>query len=57
MKTILGVEVKNWREDDFVKGEFIEYNDEIYTFLGYDYGTYPIIKHIETEETIELPYY
>jgi len=39
------------------KGDYIEYKGEIYTFDGYDFGTYPCATNIETDEQIQLPHY
>jgi hypothetical protein len=39
------------------KGDYIEYKGEIYTFDGYDFGTYPMATNVETEEQIQLPHY
>lgn len=39
------------------KGEYIEYENEVYIFDGYDFGTYPMATNIETNEQIQLPHY
>lgn len=51
------VEVKEFGCDELSEGDYVEYNDVIYKFLGYEYGTYPIAENIETGETVTLPYY
>lgn len=50
-------EVKKFGEDDISVNDYIEYKDEIYKFLGYEYGTYPVAENIKTKETITLPHY
>jgi hypothetical protein len=37
------------------KGDFIEYNNEIYVFDGYEFGNKPIVTHVKTNQQIELP--
>ena len=39
------------------KGDYIEYEGEIYTFDGYDFGTYPMATNVETDEQRQLPHY
>lgn len=56
MEKYIKVEVKTL-SDNPKEGDFIEYNDVIYKFLGYEYGTYPVVKNLETGETITLPHY
>ena len=49
------VEVKDWENDNVETGDYIEYKNQVYQFEGYEYGRYPIAKHIETSAQIELP--
>jgi len=49
--------VKKFGVDKIKVGDYIEYNDKVYKFEGYDYGTYPIARDIETNEQIQLPHY
>lgn len=51
------VKVKQFGFEEIEKGDFIEYNNQVYQFVGYEYGTYPIAKNIETGEIETLPYY
>lgn len=39
------------------KGDYIEYENNVYVFDGYDFGSYPMATNIETEEQIQLPHY
>ena len=43
--------------DQIEIGDYIEYKDVIYKFLGYEYGTYPVGENIKTGETVTLPHY
>lgn len=49
--------VKQFGVDNVETGEYMEYKDVIYKFLGYEYGTYPIGENIETGKTVTLPHY
>ena len=40
-----------------IKGDYIEYNGKVYLFEGWDYGTYPICRDLETNEQVVLPHY
>lgn len=51
------VKVKQFVFEEIEKGDFIEYNNKVYQFVGYEYGAYPIAKNIETGETEMLPHY
>lgn len=57
MEKYVKIKVKNLSDEDLKVGDFIEYNEIIYKFLGYEYGTYPIGENIETGETVTLPHY
>ena len=57
MEKYVKIKVKNLWDNDLKVGDFIEYNEVIYKFLGYEYGTYPIGENVETGETVTLPHY
>lgn len=57
MEKYVKIKVKNLSDNDLKVGDFIEYNEVIYKFLGYEYGTYPIGENLETGETVTLPHY
>ena len=42
--------------EKFSIGEYVEWNNIVYKFLGYEYGTYPVVEDIETGETKTLPH-
>lgn len=39
------------------KGDYVEYNGRVYLFEGWDYGTYPLCRDLETNEQVQLPHY
>ena len=55
------VTLKNVKDFRFVSepivGEFYLYEGSVYSLIGYEYGTYPIGKNIETGELFTLPHY
>jgi len=52
------IKVKQFGIDSDIKeGDYIEYDDIVYKFLGYEWGTYPLAENIETGEQVNLPYY
>lgn len=51
------VKVKRFGFEDFEINDYIEYDNTIYKFIGYEYGTYPIAENIETGEIVTLPHY
>lgn len=51
------IEVKDFINDTFNVGDYVQYKGVVYKFLGYEYGTYPIGENIETGETVTLPHY
>ncbi len=57
MEKNVKIKVKNLSDDDLKVGDFVEYNEVVYKFLGYEYGTYPIGENVETGETVTLPHY
>lgn len=60
MRTVsIEIEVKDFRScmDDVSEGDYIEYNDTVYQFIGYEYGTYPIARNVLTNEVVTLPHY
>jgi hypothetical protein len=57
MSKYLKIKVKNLSDNDLKVGDYFEYNDVIYKFLGYEYGTYPVGENVETGETVTLPHY
>lgn len=57
MEKYVKIKVKNLSDNDLKVGDFIEYNEVVYKFLGYEYGTYPIGENVETGETVTLPHY
>ena len=57
MKKYVKLEVKNLYDNDLKVGDFIEYKEIIYKFLGYEYGTYPMGENVETGETVTFPHY
>lgn len=56
-KILIEVEVKDFGYEDVEVGDFIEYDDEVYIFEGYEYGTYPIARNLKTNEQVTLPHY
>jgi hypothetical protein len=42
--------------DDAKEGDYVEYNGEIYKFLGWDYGSYPVLEDEEGEVKTIYPY-
>jgi hypothetical protein len=38
------------------KGDYVEYNGEIYKFLGWSHGTYPLLEDSEGKEHEIYPY-
>jgi hypothetical protein len=57
MSKYLKIKVKKFNLNKLKVGDFFEYNEVIYKFLGYEYGTYPIGENVETRETVTLPHY
>jgi hypothetical protein len=57
MSKYLKIKVKKFNLNKLKVGDFFEYNEVIYKFLGYEYGTYPIGENVETGETVTLPHY
>lgn len=52
------IKVKQFGIDSGIKeGDYIEYDDIVYKFLGYEWGTYPLAENIETGEQVTLPHY
>jgi hypothetical protein len=51
------VEAKEWGVDDIKKGDYFTYKGKVYVFEGYEYGTYPFARDVETDEQIQLPHY
>lgn len=51
------IKVKDFNLSKLKVGDYFEYNNVIYKFLGYEYGTYPIGEDIETNKTVTLPHY
>lgn len=39
------------------KGDYVEHDGKVYLFEGWDYGTYPICRDLETNEQVQLPHY
>jgi hypothetical protein len=39
------------------KGDYVEYKGQIYKFIGWDYGTYPVLEDEEGEQLTIYPYY
>lgn len=54
---LIKVQVKKFGFEEISVGDYIEYEDVVYKFLGYEYGTYSIAENVETGETVTLPYY
>ena len=58
MEEYTKVKVKQFNlSDNFKKGDFVSWEGTVYKFLGWDYGTYPIVEDLETGETKNLPHY
>lgn len=57
MSKYVKIKVKKFNLNKLKVGDFFEYNEIIYKFLGYEYGTYPIGENVETGETVTLPHY
>ena len=57
MSKYVKIKVKKFNLNKLKVGDFFEYNEVIYKFLGYEYGTYPIGENLETGETVTLPHY
>ena len=51
------VKVKQFGFEEIEIGDYVEYNNKVYKFIGYEWGTYPIAEDIETGETVTLPHY
>lgn len=52
------IKVKEFGKDSNIKvGDYIEWEDIVYKFLGYEWGTYPLAENIETGEQVTLPHY
>lgn len=54
---ITKVKVKKLFDKDLKPGDHIEYDNKVYIFDGYDYGTYPICRDLETNKQVQLPHY
>jgi hypothetical protein len=39
------------------KGDYVEHDGKVYLFEGWDFGTYPICRDLETNEQVQLPHY
>lgn len=57
MKILIEVEVKGLSDNDLKVGDYIEYRGKVYKFEGWEYGSNPIIKDIETGEQSILDFY
>jgi hypothetical protein len=57
MSKYVKIKVKKFNLNKLKVGDFFEYNEVIYKFLGYEYGTYPIGENVETGKTVTLPHY
>lgn len=57
MSKYVKIKVKKFNLNKLKVGDFFEYNEIVYKFLGYEYGTYPIGENVETGETVTLPHY
>lgn len=57
MDKYVKIKVKKFNLNKLKVGDFFEYNEIVYKFLGYEYGTYPIGENVETGETVTLPHY
>ena len=55
MSKYVKIKVKQFDLNKLKTGDFFEYEEVVYKFLGYEYGTYPIGENVETGETINLP--
>lgn len=44
-------------EDKPSVGDYVKFNNKIYEFRGWSYGTYPLLKDLETNEEKEFNYY
>lgn len=51
------VKVKQFGFEEIEVGDYVEYNNKVYKFIGYEWGTYPIGEDVETGETVTLPHY
>ena len=57
MSKYVKIKVKKFNLNKLKVGDFFEYKDVVYKFLGYEYGTYPIGENVETGETVTFPHY
>lgn len=57
MERYIKIRVKKFGSEEIQVGDYVEWEDVVYKFLGYEYGTYPIAENIETGETVTLPHY
>ena len=51
------VKVKKLFDKGLKSGDYIKHNGKLYIFEGWDYGTYPICRDVETNEQVQLPHY
>lgn len=42
--------------ESFQNGEYVEFDGVVYKFLGYEWGTYPVVEDLETGKTKTLPH-
>jgi hypothetical protein len=51
------VKVKKLSDKTLKKGDYVEFENKTYKFDGWDFGTYPMVIDLETNEQIQLPHY
>jgi hypothetical protein len=58
-KVVIEVEVKDFcsEMESIQVDDYIKYNGDVYQFIGYEWGTYPIARNVLTNETVTLPHY
>ena len=51
------VKIKKLSDKSLKEGDYVEFDNKTYKFEGWDYGTYPIVRDLETNEQKQLPHY
>ncbi len=51
------MKIKKFKLNKTKAGDLCKHNGQLCKFLGYEYGTYPILEVVETGEHIQLKHY
>lgn len=51
------VYVKELNDSDLRPNDYVNWQGDTYKFLGWEYGTYPIVEDLDTGETKSLPHF